>query len=131
MSTATEYLRQIALSSDQNGGNQEAGSATVAKQDEIIAKNEEIRVDVAALKTAIAPANNSTPNLAIVTSSGSVAAGAKYIKFTFLPGTTATVLGQSIPAELGTVEFPFNPGKYDAIAYTVASAGTIVITTVT
>lgn len=109
------------------GASVESSSATSVKQDAIIAKNEQLRSLLESVKGAIAPDTKTVPSLAIATSNGTVAAGAKFVVFTIYPNTTGTILGTAITPELSTVEFPFNRCGYAELAYTIDS-GTIVIT---
>lgn len=67
------------------------------------------------------------PGFLVTDTGGTIAAGAKYIKFTIPVGTYVTINGSPVPTTLETMEWGFNPAGYSAVPYTV-SGGDVIIT---
>lgn len=97
------------------------GGATTAKQDEIIALLTQL-VDSAPPQTPL------TPSLQIVTSNGTIPAGARFVSIGVRAGT-GTVLGAPVDTSIAVVEFPYTGVGYLEISYTVDAGGEFVIVT--
>lgn len=114
-------LSAFGAASTGDGGTTTTGGATALKQDEIITL-------LTQLDNYFASSTNITPELQIVTTGGTVAAGAKFVSIGIRSGA-GTVLGAAVDTSIAVVDFPFLGAQYqyDAIPYTVDAGGEFVI----